>query len=184
MPRPFCACSTIFCVCLPHRFCRSRLALFWFAACFVLFIHAFPATFVIFLWFGFSFLNVISAADTSCRSFFLFVMLLRINFHAYPFIQRIWALVGQIMLIGSKGSWAQFVFVCRSHPAKELYFAADLYSTADPFPLHFFLWTSLALWSSWQAFGPCFSLGFPPYGFLDTDSQKRASTKINVKLND
>ena len=31
-------------------------------------------------------------------------------------------------------------------------------------------------WSSWQAFGSCFSLGFPPYGLLDTNSQKWAST--------
>ena len=54
--RPFCACSIVFCVCLPRRFCRSRLVLFRFAACFVLFLHKFPATFVIFLWFSFSFL--------------------------------------------------------------------------------------------------------------------------------
>ena len=81
------------------------------------------------------------------------------------------AFVGQIILIGSKGSWAQFVFVYRSHSAKELYSAADLYSATNPFPLHFFLWTSLALWSSWQAFGPCFSLGFPPYGTLGMDSK-------------
>ena len=88
VPRPFCACSTIFCVCLPRRFCRSRLALFWSAACFVLFLHVFPTTFLIFLWFGFSFLHVIPAADTSCRSLFLFVVLLHISFHAYPFIQK------------------------------------------------------------------------------------------------
>ena len=34
--RPLCACSTILCFCLlsfPHRFCRSRLALFCFASC-------------------------------------------------------------------------------------------------------------------------------------------------------
>ena len=54
----------------------------------VLFLHAFPATFIIFLWFGFSFLHVIPAADTSCRSLFLFVMLFHISFHAYPFIQK------------------------------------------------------------------------------------------------
>ena len=59
------------------------------------------------------------------------------------------------MLTRSKGSWAQFVFVYRSHSteelysAKELYSAADLYFAADCFPLHFFLWTFLALWSSW-----------------------------------
>ena len=85
---PFCACSTIFCVCLPRRFCRSRLVLFWSATCFVLFLHAFLATFVIFLWFGFSFLHVIPVADTSCRSLFLFVVLLHISFHVYPFIQK------------------------------------------------------------------------------------------------
>ena len=131
VPRPFCACSTIFCVCLPHRFCRSKLALFWFAACFVLFIHAFPATFVIFLWFGFSFLHVIPAADTSYRSLFLFIVLLHINFHAYPFIQKnlglcgpdnvdwIKRVLGPICLYLPKPScqrtvfYGRFVFCCR-----------------------------------------------------------------------
>ena len=139
VPRPFCACFTIFCVYLPRRFYCSRLALFWSVACFVLFINVFPATFVIFLWFGFSFLHVILAADTSCNSLFLFTVLFHISFHAYLLYKRIWAFVGQIMLTGSKDSWAQFVFVCRNHSAKELYSATDLYSTADPFPLHFFL---------------------------------------------
>ena len=89
------------------------------------------------------------------------------------------------MLTGSKGSWAQFLFVCRSHSAKELYYAADLYSAADLhfaidcFPLNFFLWTSLALWSSWWAFGPYFSLGFLPRELLDMDLQKLASTLSN-----
>ena len=94
MPWPFYACSAIFCVCLPRRFCHSRLVLFWSAACFVLFLHAFPATFVIFLWFGFSFLHVIPAADTSCHSLFLFIVLLHISFHAYPFIQKNLGLCG------------------------------------------------------------------------------------------
>ena len=92
--RPFCACSTIFCVCLPCCFCRSRLVLFCSAECFVLFLHAFPATFVIFLWFGFSFLHVIPVANTSCRFLFLFVMFLHISFHAYPFIQKHFGLCG------------------------------------------------------------------------------------------
>ena len=47
------------------------------------------------------------------------------------------------MFIGSKGSWAQFVFICRNHFVEELYstgdlyfatnlnFAVDLYSVAD-----------------------------------------------------
>ena len=45
--------------------------------------------------------------------------------------KRIWAFVGQIMLTGSKGSWVQFVFVCLSHSARELYYAVNLYSAAD-----------------------------------------------------
>ena len=94
VPWPFCACFTIFCVCLPCYFCRSRLALFWSTACFVLFLHAFPVTFVIFLWFGFSFLHVIPVADTSCRSLFLFIVLLHISFHDYPFIQKNLGLCG------------------------------------------------------------------------------------------
>ena len=94
VPWPFCAWFVIFCVCLPRYFCRSRLALFWSAACFVLFLHAFPATFVIFLWFGFSFLHMIPAADASCCSLFLFIVLLYISFHAYPFIQKTLGLCG------------------------------------------------------------------------------------------
>jgi len=84
--------------------------------------------------------------------------------------------VGQIMLTGSKGSWTQFVFICRSHYVEELYSTANLHSVAnfysgsDRFPLHFFFWTFLALWSSWWAFGPCFSLGFPLYGLLSLAS--------------
>ena len=73
---------------------------------------------------------------------------------------------GQIMLTGSKESWAQFFFICRSHSTRELYSTTNLYSAANRFPLHFFLWTFLTLWSSWWAFGPCFSLGFPSYGLL------------------
>ena len=180
MPRPICAYFTVFCVCLSCCFCHSRLVLFRSATCFVLFLHAFPTTFVILLWFGFSSLHMIPAADTSCRSLFLFIVLFHISFLAYFLYERIWAFVGQIMLTRSKRSWAQFVFVCQSHSAKELYSTADLYSAANPFPLHFFLWTSLPLWSSWQAFGPCFSLSFPLYGFLDTDSQKWASTIPNT----
>ena len=70
------------------------LVLFHFAACFVLYLHAFPATFVIFLRFGFSFLHVIPAADTSCCSLFLFIVLLHISFLAYPFIQKNLGLCG------------------------------------------------------------------------------------------
>ena len=92
--------------------------------------------------------------------------------------------MGQIVLTRSKGFWAQFVFVCRSYSAKELYYAADLYSTVDLystadlcfavdcFHFHLFLWTFLALRSSWCTFGPCFSLGFLPHELLDMDLQK------------
>ena len=92
--RPFCACSTVSWVCLPRRFCCSRLVLFCSTACFALFLHTFPATFVIFLWFGISFLHMIPATNTSCRSLFLFVMLLHISFHTYPFIQKNLGLCG------------------------------------------------------------------------------------------
>ena len=132
MLRPFCAYSTVFCVCLPCHFCHNRLVLFRSAACFVLFLHVFPATFAIFLWFGFSFLHVIPAADTSCHSLFLFVMLLHISFHAYPFIQKnlglcrldnvdwIKRVLGPICLCLSKPFSQRtvfcdrFVFCCRS----------------------------------------------------------------------
>ena len=139
-----------FCVCFPHHFCRSKLVLFRFAACFVLFLHKFPAMFIIFLWFGFSFLFftwflLLTLPVVPC--FFLSCFFISI-FKPILLYKRIWAFVDQIMLIGSKGSWVQFVFVCRSHFAKELYYAADLYSATDLFPLHFFLWTFLALRSS------------------------------------
>ena len=82
--RPFCACSTVFYVCLPHRFCRSRLVLFCSAACLCLI----------------SFLHAFLAADTSCYSLFLFTVLFHISFHASLLYKRIWAFVGQIMLTG------------------------------------------------------------------------------------
>ena len=41
-----------------------------------------------FLWFDFSFFHAIPATDTSCRSLFLFIVLLHISFHAYLFIQK------------------------------------------------------------------------------------------------
>ena len=168
---PFCACSTVFCVCLPRCFCHNRLVLFCSAACFVLFLHAFPATFVIsfsLTLLSFTRFLLLTLLDVPC--FFLLCFFISV-FTPILLYKRIWAFVGQIMLIGSKRSWAKFVFVYRNHFAKELYFVADLYSATNPFLLHFFLWTSLALWSSWQAFGPWFSLGFPPYGTLGMDSK-------------
>ena len=86
---PFCACSIVFYVCLPRHFCRSKLVLFRSTTCFVLFLHAFPVTFVIFLWFGFSFFHMIPDADTFCRSLFLLIVLFHICFHAYLLCKRI-----------------------------------------------------------------------------------------------
>ena len=132
VPRPFCACFTIFYVCLPHRVCRSRLVLFCSTACFVLFLHTFPATLVIFLWFGSSFLHMIPATDTFCCFLFLFFVLLHISFHVYPFIQKILGIcgpdnvdwikrvLGPIYLCLPKPSCqrivfcGRFVFCCRS----------------------------------------------------------------------
>ena len=177
--QPLCACSTIFCFCLlsfPCCFCCIRLALFCSAACLCLISSCISSCVCHFLQFGFSFLHAIPTTDTSYCSLFLFIVLLHISFHTYLLYKRIWAFVGQIMLTGSKGSWAQFVFICRIHSTEELYSTTDLYSVADLysavdlhfavdcFPLHFFLWTLLALRSSWWIFGPCFSLGFFPHG--------------------
>ena len=52
--------------------------------------------------------------------------------------KRIWAFGGQIMLTGSKRSWAQFVFIYRRHSARELYSAAKLYFVANRFPCIYF----------------------------------------------
>ena len=83
--RPFYACFTIFCFCLlslPCRFCHNRLVLFCSAAFFVLFLHEFPAVFVI--SFGLAFL--------SFTWFLLFLVSFHrafsYSFHTYPFIQK------------------------------------------------------------------------------------------------
>ena len=116
------------------------------------------------------------AANTSCYSLFLFIVPFHFSFHTYLLYKKVWAFVGQIILTRSKGSWAQFVFIYRSHSAEELYFTANLYSATDLysaadlrfavycFPLYFFLWTFLTLQSSWWVFRSCFSLGFFPHG--------------------
>ena len=189
---PLCACFTIFSFCLllfPRRFYRSRLVLFCFAACLCLISSRISCCVCHFLQFDFSFL------------FFTHFLLLTLPvipyfFSSYFFIlvftpvllyKRIWAFVGQIMLTSSKGSQVQFILICQSHSTEELYFTVDLYSTTDMYsaadlrfavdcsPQHFFLWIFLALQSSWWIFGPCFSLGFLPHGFLDMDSQNWAS---------
>ena len=111
--RPFCDCSTILYVCLPRYFCRSRLVLFRFDACLYLISSCVSCCICHFLWFGFSFLHAIPTTDTFCCSLFLFIVLFHFSSNAYLLYKRIWAFVGQIMLTGSKGSWAQFVFICR-----------------------------------------------------------------------
>ena len=81
--RPFCACFTIFCFCLlsfPCRFYNSRLVLFHSTACFCLISSRVSYCVCHFLRFGFSFLHMIPAADTSCCSLFLFIMLFHIVF--------------------------------------------------------------------------------------------------------
>ena len=163
MLQPLCAYSTIFCFCFlsfPRHFYRRRLVLFRSAACLFLISSCVSYCVCHFLWFGFSFLHTILAADTSCYSLFLFIVLLHISFHAYLLYKRIWAFVDQIMSIGSKGSWAQLALICQSHFAEELYSMTDLYSAAnlksvadlhfavDRYHLHFFLWTFLTLRSS------------------------------------
>ena len=148
-----------------NQFCFILLCVF------VLFFHAFPAVFVI--SFGLAFLSftqflLLTLPVVPCFFSSYFFILVFTPIFLY---KRIWVFVGQIMLTGSKRSWAQFVFICRSHSARELYSATKLYSAANRFPLHLFLQTSLALWSSWWAFGPCFSLGFPSYRLLGTDQK-------------
>ena len=88
--------------------------------------------------------------------------------------------MGQIMLTRSKGSWAQFVFVYHSHSAEELYSTKELYSAADlrfavdHFPLHFFLWTFLALRSSWWVL-LFIGLSSSWYGFKNGHQQRFSS---------
>ena len=198
--QPLCACSTIlyFCLILFSRcFCHSRIALFRSIVCHCLISSCVSCCVCHFLWFEFSFLNTIPAINTSCYFLFLFIVFLHISFHTYYFIQKDLGLCGPIMLTRSKGFWAQFALICWSHSTEQLYSMVDLYSAADlhfvadRFPLHFFLWTFLVFWSSWWAFGPCFSSSFPLYGllslasywafflmgFLGMDLQKCASTK-------
>ena len=98
--------------------------------------------------------------DSCCWHFMPF--LVPYFFSSYFFIsfftpillhKRIWAFVGQIMLTRSKGSWAQFVFIWRSHFTRELYYAVDLYFAAD---LHF----AIVLYTKGfeKGFGPNLSL--------------------------
>ena len=106
---PLCACSTIFCFCLllfPRRFYRSRLVLFCFVLLhvFVLFLHAFPAVFVIsfsltFLFFTHFLLLTLPVVPCFFSSYFFILA-----FTPVLLYKRIWAFVGQIMLTSSKGS--------------------------------------------------------------------------------
>ena len=121
---PLCVYSTIFCFCLlsfPRRFCCGKLALFCSVVCLCLisFMHFLLCLSFPLVWLFFPSRN-------SCCSLFLFIVLLHISFHTYLLYKRIWAFVGQIMLVGSKGSWAQFALICQSHSTEKLYSAANL----------------------------------------------------------
>ena len=190
MLRPFCAYSTVFCVCLPCHFCHNRLVLFRSAACFVLFLHVFPATFVIFLWFGFSFLHMIPVANTSYRSLFLFIVLFHISFLTYFFIQKDLGLCGpdnvdwikrvlspiclylrkpfcqRIVFCG------RFVFCCKSLSLALL--SLDL-SCSLVFLVGLRVLLFIGLSFIW-AFASCNLLGFLPYGPLGMNLQKWALT--------
>ena len=134
-------CSTIFCFCLlsfPRCFYCSRLVLLHSAVCLCLVSSCISYCVYHFLWFGFSFLHTILAVNTSCYSLFLFIVLLYIIFHTYPFIQKglclcrlnnvVWIkrVLGSICLDLSKQfcwrtvfcGWfvfyCRFVFCCRS----------------------------------------------------------------------
>ena len=95
-----------------------------------------------FLWFGFSFLHAVPAADIFYCSLFFFIVFLHISFHFYPLYKRIWAFMD---LYQSNGSCTQFAIIYQSHSIEDLYSTAnmystvDLYSATDHFPLHFFL---------------------------------------------
>ena len=129
--RSFCACFIIFCFCLPRRFCRSKLVLFRSDVCFCLISSSvsycvclsFGLAFLSFIWFLLLTLPAVPCFFSSC--FFISI------FTPIFLYKRIWAFVGQIMLTGLKGSWAQFVLICQNHSAEELYFVTDLYSMAD-----------------------------------------------------
>ena len=191
---------TIFCDCLPRRFYRSRLALFWSAVCFVLFLRAFPAIFVIFLWFGFSFLHVILAADTSYCSLFLFIVLLHISFHTYLFIQKdlglcgpnnvdwIKRVLGPIYLYLLKPFYWRAVFCNKSVFCYKFVFCCRLLflaflsldlSCSLVFLVGLWALLFIGLSSAW-AFELCFLLGFLSHGLLDTDLQKWASIECNI----
>ena len=162
--RLFCACSIIFCVCLPRRFYRSKLALFC-STTWLCLISSHVSYCVLSFPLVWLFLHAIPTADTSCCSLFIFILLFHFSSHAYLLYKRIWAFVGQIMLTGSKGSWAQFIFICQSHSARELYFTTDLRFAMIALPCTSFFGPFL-LFSLLG--GSCFSLGFLPHG---TDSK-------------
>ena len=86
--------SSFFLVLFPCHLCCSKLALFCFGVCPCLISSCISCYVCHFLWFGFSFLHAIPAADTSCFSLFLFIVLFHISFHTYHFIQKDLGLCG------------------------------------------------------------------------------------------
>ena len=182
--------SSIFCLLsFSRRFCHSRFVLFCSTVCLCLISSWVSYCVCHFSLIWFSFLHMIPTADTSCCSLFLFIVLLHISFHADLFIQKNLGLCGPnnvnwikrvmdpICLYLPKPLWqrtvscGRFVFCC-----KFVICCRSTFCSRSAF----FLWTFLALRSSWWAFGPWFLLGFLPHGILDMDSQKWAST-INFR---
>ena len=142
---------------------------------------SFGLAFLSFVWFLLLTLPTIPCFFSS--SFFV------LTFTPIFLYKRIWAFMGQIILTRSRGFWAQFVFICRCHSAEELYFAADLYSTADLRQIYilsldlscFSLFFLVGLWA-------LIFIELLPHGLLDMNSQKWASTiffdeNVNNKLN-
>ena len=187
--RPLCACSTIlyFCLILFSRcFCHSRIALFRSIVCHCLISSCVSCCVCHFLWFEFSFLNIIPAIDTSCYFLFLFIVFLHISFHTYYFIQKdlgfcgpnnvdwIKRVLGPICLDLLKPFcrtavfYGRFVFCCRF-----AFCCRSLSLTFLSLDLSCFLVFLMGLWallfielSFVWAFESCFLLGFLPHGLF------------------
>ena len=142
-----------------------------------------------FLWFGFSFLPAIPATYISCCSLFLFIVLLYISFHTYPFIQKdlgicgpnninwIKRVLGPICLDLSKPFCRRTVFCSRSVFCCKSFSLAFLslgLSCSLVFLVGFWALLFIGLSSIW-AFEFCFLLGFLPHSLLSMNLQKLTS---------
>ena len=120
----------------------------------VLFLHTFPAMFVISFYLTSFFLHAVPSAN---HSLFLSIISFHISFHSYPFIKKDLGLCGPSSVYGIKRLLTQFPLFCQSHSTKDLYFAMNLYFVANHFPMHFSLSPAVSL-------GFCFfSVFFLPF---------------------